>query len=41
MRNGIVYKISCNFTGEIYIGSTFQSIRNRIAGGINREKTTI
>jgi hypothetical protein len=39
MRNGIVYKISCNFTGEIYIGSTFQPIRNRIAGHKNKSNT--
>lgn len=28
---GLIYKITCNITGEIYIGSTTKTLRNRMA----------
>lgn len=36
---GIVYQIKCNKTGEIYFGSTIQSLEDRIKAHINDIKT--
>lgn len=32
--NGIIYKITCNITEELYIGSTTKSLRQRIANHV-------
>jgi hypothetical protein len=36
---GIVYKVTCNETGECYIGSTIQKINGRIGTHINEERS--
>jgi hypothetical protein len=35
---GKIYKIVCNITGEIYIGSTIQPLSKRLTGHVNRSK---